>query len=236
MAKKILFLLMGITAFYLGLQICGYKEISDLVRPIITPLFIVLYMVCPIINRSKYLLGFLVLYSVAEVIGYGEGYLSNELIYYGCNSIYIASYLCLILEICSNFKIETFFKTHVFQVVTLLIFSIVCVHYLTDLTNFEFGTPLVLELFYNTVIMVMISMAMLSFFSRPNNKSMNLLIGVFCLVASEILTVAYLYMDNKLMFSNAYSILFILGLSFVFRHAYLEHQEFKFLEKQVEAL
>jgi len=79
----------------------------------------------------------------------------------------------------------------------------------------------------------MISLAMLNFFSRPTTKSMYLLLGVFFLVTSEILIVANLYIDNKLIFTNAYSILFLLGLFFVFRQAYLEHQEFKFLEPKV---
>ena len=102
---------------------------------------------------------------------------------------------------------------------------------MTDVTGFEFGYELLFEFVYNVVIMFMMSLALLNFFSRMTHKSMYLFLGTFCLVASEMLTVAYYYIDSKVIFSNTFSILFLLGFAFVYHQSRLKHQEFKFLDQ-----
>ena len=126
-----------------------------------------------------------------------------------------------------------FLKTHVFHSVVILIFAVLCANYLTSLVTIGFGFQLMIEILYNIVLMLLISLALLNFFSRSTAKSMYLLLGAACLVFSEILVVADMYIDNMTIFNNTYSFLFVAGLFFVFKQAFLEHQEFKFLEPKI---
>ena len=233
--KLLLYIIIGIALMHLGFQVIGQEDYSNLIRALIVPLLTLLYVFNTTIKKSVYLLTFLVLYSISELMEFGVEVLSDDILYFYGNSFYIISYVFLILEIFYNMNSKSFFKKYVLQIIILIILDIVCVYYLTDVTGFEYSFELLFEFIYNIVIMFMMSLALLNFFSRMTHKSMYLFLGVFCLVASEMLKVAYYYIDNQVIFSNTFSVLFILGFAFVYHQSQLKHQEFKFLDQPVKA-
>jgi len=129
MAKRIILIIAVTTAAYLSLQLCGYVDYARLVRPLIVPLLLALYITLGKVKQSNYLYGFFIIYSISELLEYILDYLPDDLIYFGGNSLYILSYIFLILEVCLNIKRKTFMKTHVFHAVILLIFAVFCVNY-----------------------------------------------------------------------------------------------------------
>lgn len=232
--KVLLYIIVGIALMHLGFQILGHEGYSNLIRALIVPLLTFLYLINKEIKKSIFLISFFVLYSISELMEFGVEVFSNDIIYFYGNSFYIMSYVFLILEVFSNMNSKSFFKKYALQVIILLILDIVCVYYLTDVTGFEYSFELLFEFVYNIVIMFMMSLALLNFFSRMTHKSMYLFLGIFCLVASEMLTVAYYYIDSKVIFSNTFSVLFLLGFAFVYHQSRLKHQEFKFLDQPVK--
>ncbi len=233
--KVLLYIIVGIALMHLGFQILGHEEYSSLIRALIVPLLTILYVFNKRIKKSVYLLSFLILYSISELMEFFVEILSHDILYFYGNSFYIMSYVFLTIEILKSMNSESFFKKYSLQIIVLLILDVLCVYYLTDVTGFEFGYELLFEFVYNVVIMFMMSLALLNFFSRMTHKSMYLFLGTFCLVASEMLIVAYYYIDSKVVFSNTFSILFLLGFALIYHQSRLKHQEFKFLDQPVKA-
>ena len=53
------------------------------------------------------------------------------------------------------------------------------------------------ELIYNIVTLLLLSIALLNYFYRDNHKSLYLFLGVLCLVFSEVIDIAFIYVAQR---------------------------------------
>ena len=154
----------------------------------------------------------MVSFTLAQVLGY-LSYYSTELefeqidyYYYIANVLYMISYLFLIVKILVQLNIKTVFLELPIPILVLIVLDIFCVSIVSDTTAnvlsiYEYS----LENAYNAVIMGLLSVALINYMYRNDNKSMLFLLGSICIVFSDIIQLSYYYILDDNNFNFIYS-------------------------------
>jgi hypothetical protein len=218
---------------FIGLKIINMQEIAGYVRPIILPLLLIFYYLAKR-DRSSYFFYFLLFYSITELSGLlsyfaRESYVVDSLLFYGGNILYITAYVFLILEIFKSMNVKRIFNrftTYILILVALDIYSIILVTEIAIKSELLYGVyDYLLEIAYNTVIMLLLTITLINYISKHTKKAMNLLLGALCIVFSEVIQVAYYYVSGQNVLNVAYSILLVLAFSFFYIQSNLSNQE-----------
>ncbi|GAA4971264.1 hypothetical protein GCM10023315_21680 [Algibacter aquimarinus] len=75
------------------------------------------------------------------------------------------------------------------------------------------------ELVYNIVTLLLLSMALLNYFYRDNQKSLFLFLGTLCLVFSEVIDIAFIYISQKSILSFLATTLSLVAFYFLFKQS-----------------
>jgi len=232
--KILLGFIIVLSIVFIGLQIFNMQEIAGYVRPIILPLLLISY--CLVRKeRSSYFFYFLLFYSITELSGLlsyfaRESYVVDSLLYYGGNTLYIIAYVFLILEIFKSMNIRNIFNrftTYILILVALDIYSIV---FKSELLYGVYAY--LIEIAYNIVIMLLLTITLINYISRHTKKAMNLLLGALCIVFSEVIQVAYFYVSDQNILSVAYSVLLVFAFGFFYIQSNLSYQESEVYESE----
>ena len=237
---KVTLLLLG--GVYIVLQGLAFELEGAAVSALMLVILTILY--CKwTINKSKSFFWFLILFTAAHLLSYSAWYGPEikegdiDYYYYGANTLYIISYLFLISRIASTFKFKEVFKELSIPILILLVLDVFCVVLVTDTTKSALsGYEYALEFIYNAVIMALLSVALINYMYRSDNKSMLFLIGSICIVFSEIIQLAYYYIldDNNLGF--IYSFFLVVAFLFFYLQSQLQFTgpEPEYVDKQLE--
>jgi len=178
--------------------------------------------------KSGLFFWFLVIFTIAHLLSYSAWYAPTvekgavDYFYYGANILYIISYVFLIAKIAISIRIKEVFKELSIPILILFVLDVFCVILVTDTTKGELSMyEYILEFIYNAVIMALLSVALIDYMYRNDNKSMLFLLGSICIVFSEIIQLAYFYiLKNDKNLGFIYS--FFLVVAFLF--FYLQSQ------------
>lgn len=206
----------------------GNEWLANASRAFIVPLFAVLYF----INSreiSTYFSLFLICYSISDLISIVGFKLNLEWEYYIGNALYIVAYFALAYEILRSINmahILKHFKIHVFVLIILNIYvNFVLVKFQP---NYFSGTDFTLELFYNIATLILVSVSLLNYFYRDDNKALMLFLGSLSIAVSEVIQIAYYYVIDKSdsnLLNVSYSLFLILGFYFYYSQSKLEYEE-----------
>lgn len=194
-------------------------------------------------KKNKYFLWFLIIYTIAQVVSFGAWFGPDvyegdvDYFYYLTNILFIIAYSVLSLKMLIQLNFKQVFSQLSVPIIILIILDVFCVSLVTatavsTLSVYEY----VLEYSYNAIVMVLLSIALINYMYRNDNKSMLLLLGSICIVFSEIIQLAYFYVFNDNILGFVYS--FLLVVAFVF--FYLQSQddftgpEPEYIEEQLE--
>lgn len=233
-------LIVILTITFLSFQVLDFEIATDIVRFPIVPLLTYLY-VLKFNDTKSFFFWFLCFYAIGELLaGVGILYYINGsqfidyLQFYGGNLCFILSYLSLFFEINKNVslnKIIKRFPVHLIILLALDIYSVVLVSdislksgYLTSTLDF------VIEVVYNIVIMLLLTMALVNYISRDSKKAMNLLVGALCIVFSEVIQVAYFYVSERIVLGVVYSVLLVLAFVLFYIQSGMSYMKAKKLE------
>jgi hypothetical protein len=220
-------IIIALTISFVGFQIFQVDFIGGIVRGLILPLLTILYCVTGK-SKSNYFFYFLLFYSLAEftsVFSYFAYYsvVVDNFLYYGGNLCYITAYVFLILEVLKSIKLKSViskFPAHIIILLVLDIYSVYLVSeiavksdYLSNMTEY------IIEIVYNIVVMLLLTVTLINYISRDSKKAMNLLLGALCIVFSEIMQVAYFYVSDKNILNVTYSVLLIFAFCFFYIQA-----------------
>lgn len=220
-------IIIALTISFVGFQIFQVDFIGGIVRGLILPLLTILYCVTGK-SKSNYFFYFLLFYSLAEftsVFSYFAYYsvVVDNFLYYGGNLCYITAYVFLILEVLKSIKLKRViskFPAHIIILLVLDIYSVYLVSeiavksdYLSNMTEY------IIEIVYNIVVMLLLTVTLINYISRDSKKAMNLLLGSLCIVFSEIMQVAYFYVSDKNILNVTYSVLLIFAFCFFYIQA-----------------
>ncbi|MFT5217086.1 MAG: hypothetical protein ACI83H_002219 [Glaciecola sp.] len=220
-------IIIALTISFVGFQIFQVDFIGGIVRGLILPLLTILYCVTGK-SKSNYFFYFLLFYSLSEftsVFSYFayHSVVVDNLLYYGGNICYITAYVFLMLEVLKSIKLKSViskFPAHIIILLVLDIYSVYLVSeiavksdYLSNMTEY------IIEIVYNIVVMLLLTVTLINYISRDSKKAMNLLLGALCIVFSEIMQVAYFYVSDKNILNVTYSVLLIFAFCFFYIQA-----------------
>lgn len=240
--KLLLGVIIVLTIMFLGFQIFGLQDIGNLIRPFLLPLLTVLYCMSNKCKKS-YFFYFLVLYAISEFLGIfsplaENSFLIDNILFYGGNLLYITAYCCLSIGILKAMNLRKIFNRFPFHIVILLALDIYSIVLVTDTayqSDFLYGIiDYLLELLYNTSVMLLLTVTLINYISRDSKKAMNLLLGAICIVFSEVIQVAYFYVSDINILSIVYSILLVFAFCFFYIQSsmsYMKAKKYEVLEK-----
>lgn len=180
-------------------------------------------------NRINYFFHFLVTFTMAHLISlasyYGPmiGATEMDYYYYSANILYMLAYIFLIIKVLNKLDIQMLFRQFTIPILILVILDIFCVSIITATTETKLTfSEYTLEYAYNAVIMILLSVVLINYMYRNDNKSMLLLIGSIFAVFSEIIQLAYYYIlaSNDLGF--VFSFFHVIGFIFFYMQSQLE--------------
>jgi len=204
-------------------EFSGNEMIAFYFDSLIVPLITIIYILF-VERKSKLFLMFLICYSLSDILGivvdrmpYDESLLLYNFEYYAGNALYIIAYMFLIIKIGKslNFKhVVKYFKMHLMVLSVLNVYLLYVLHAIIN-PNLVLESDYYLELTYNIVLLLLLSIALLNYFYKDNKKSLYLFLGALCIVFSEVMDVAYIYVAQRC-FLNFLSTTLTLGAFYFF--------------------
>ena len=173
---------------------------------------------------------FLITYCLAEIVNftswlYPRDFNGLDLYYFIGNSLFITAYLFLIVQVMKSINTKSLLKTYPFHIAILVVLDVFCVVIVTATTEETLVTSqYVMEFLYNSVIMVLVSVALLNYIHHDNKKAMNLLIGTIFIVFSEVIQLAYFYVVGFNFLNVICSLFFVIAFLFFYLQARLKNE------------
>jgi hypothetical protein len=207
-------------------QFTGHENICLISRSLLLPIFALLYF-SKVKEKTLFFTLFFVFFAVSDLMVLAESVLPYSINYYYLgNSLYIIAYGFLLFKICKSVCVFHVLKNHRIHLVVLTALNIYIVYVLQIIINpyVEFGNEFFLELIYNIMILLVLSVSLLNYFYKDNKKSLYLFIGSLSMVFSEVINVAYLYVSETSMLNFISSSLAVLAFYFYYQQAKLENE------------
>ncbi len=224
---KVLLLLLG--GIFIILQGLAYEVEGAAVSALMLVLLTILY--CGwTAEKSRLFFWFLVIFTVGHILSYTGWFMplleqdQLDIHYYGANILFIVAYLFLIIKVLSLINFGKVFRELSIPVVILVVLDVFCVIIVTDATEDSLSTyEYILEFVYNGIIMTLLSIALLDYMYRNDNKSMLFLLGSICIVFSEIIQLAYYYILEDKNLGFIYSFFLVVAFVFFYIQSQMSH-------------
>jgi hypothetical protein len=168
---------------------------------------------------------FLILFSLADILGFSRQFVSLpdssfDYFYYTCNSLYILSYLFLIVQVLKNMNIREVISKFPIHIIILVVLDIFCVSIVTETTKgslsiYEYS----LEFLYNAVMMSLLTLAVINYINKEDKQAMNLLVGSIFIVFAEMIQLAYFYVSSINFLNVLCSLFLVLAFAFFYLQA-----------------
>lgn len=183
---------------YVVFQLAGNEYLSNAFRALIIPTITMLYFI-NIKKKSIYFSGFLVLYSLSELMCIISPYIPTNIDYYTGNALYISAYLLLIYEILKSMDFNYVIRHYAIHLVILTALSVYIVSVLLKIVSpHVVGFQFIVEFVYNLITLILLSVALINFLYRDTRKSLLIFFGALCIAFSEIIQIAYFYISTNI--------------------------------------
>lgn len=206
--------------------------LSEVFRGLIVPSITVLYITNYKPKICCFAL-FLILFSLAELISISSllPFVVNEvpylLIYYACNGLYVMAYSFLVYNIIRNLNIRVIARNFYIHLFVLGILNSYLLYVL-----FKIMSPFIvdmgeifIEFAYNIVILLVLSVSLINFLYKDTQKSLLMFLGSLCIVFSEVIQIAYLYIASKILLDILYTVLLVAAFYLFYKQAILNEEE-----------
>jgi len=218
-------------------QISDQEFLSNGSKSLIAPLFTLLYFI-NVPQRSMFFSLFLIFFSIAELSTLLEYFTLDwsqeqlDAYYVIGNTVYILAYCFLIIEVLKTISLRKVFENYFIHVVVLLALNIYIIHVLMTIVNPDFQLDsqylIAVELVYNVVMLILLTMSLISYFYNDNKKTLLLFFGSICIVFSEVIQVAYFYIADQDLLNITQTILFVLAFSFFYFQSKVKNKKVHF--------
>lgn len=222
--------LIVLSVVFIGFQIYRMEVEAAGVRALLLFILSVLYLV-RIKKKHFFFILFLVAFTIAEVVNF-IGWLvpvvpnnSFDFMYYTGNSLYILAYSFLTIQVLSSMNLAEILKKYPFHLLILIILDVFSVIVVTNtalnrLNYYEYFV----ELVYNAVIMILLTVALINYLHKNDKKAILLLIGSIFIFFSEVMQLAYFYVSNINLLNVVCSLCLVLAFVFFYLQSRLSYQ------------
>jgi hypothetical protein len=213
-------------ALFIVFQFSGNDLIAKNLRSLIFPAVALTYFLCTK-EKSIFFVLFLIFYSLSDILSFFLYRISNQVDYFVGNSLYILAYLMLFIKICRSIKVIHVLKNFKIHLIVLTALNIYIIYVLQLIINphIELSHEYFVEIIYNVVMLLLLSSSLLNYFYKDNRKSLYLFIGSLCVVFSEVISVAYLYVAKQSMLNFIATTLALLAFYFFYQQSKLDDTE-----------
>ncbi|OYX23643.1 MAG: hypothetical protein B7Z06_09970 [Flavobacteriales bacterium 32-35-8] len=224
-SKILVGLVLLIYALFAIFQFNGYELIAFNLRSLLFPFVALTYFVS-VKEKSLFFILFLILYSLSELLAIISDKLSYSVDYFLGNSLYILAYLMLFIEICKSISLTHVLKNFKIHLIVLTALNVYIVYVLQVIIgpHVELSYEYFIELVYNIVMLLLLTSSLLNYFYRDNKKSLYLFVGSLCIVFSEVISVAYLYVTKQNLLNFIAVSLALLAFYFFYQQSKLDNE------------
>lgn len=180
-------------------------------------------------EKQPLFLYFLIAFSLSDILNLSAYFFLDsieylDLTYYLGNSLCMLSYIFLIILCSKTMSFKKILKQFSVTVLILTILGIFCVTLITETAQMSLTTPeYITEFLYNTIIMVLLSVALINYMDKEDNKAMLFFVGSMLLFFSEMVQLAYFYIKEMTHLVAIYSIFLVLAFGFFYHQSQLKH-------------
>ncbi|MDO6789796.1 hypothetical protein Q4588_02700 [Tamlana sp. 1_MG-2023] len=150
-------------------------------------------------KKTFYFTGFILLFALSDLLDLFVGYFNYELYYLLGNIMYIIAYTFLLLEIFKSTDFSYLLKRFKVHLIVLLVLNIYLVYVLQSIVHpfIGFTYKYYIEILYNVIMVTLLSIGLLNYIHKENNKAMYLFLGSVLIVFSEVIWLANTYVVEK---------------------------------------
>ncbi len=208
-----------LAALFVISVLLGYTLISSISKAFVFPIFLYLYLTEPGV-KSKSFIGFLLVFSLSGIYAV---ILSMCSIFYSylTSMPYIMAYLCLLVYIIKEFNFRQLVKRFKYYLLVLLVFNGYVIFTLNQMIleddSLKVNTlEFVIEGVYNLCILLVLSFSLLNYLYHDSRTGFLLFLASVCIVFSEMVQVAYIFISADYILNVIYSLLLIIGFYFIY--------------------
>ncbi|MDO5981195.1 hypothetical protein [Flavivirga spongiicola] len=207
----------------------GNEAIALCLDCMIVPLIALIYVIFAERKNTFFLL-FIICYSVSDLMGVIIPYVPsskeidlNQIDYFVGNILFILAYVFLVVKIGKSLSLIYVFRNFKIHLVVLTILNVYLVYVLQVILSPSISmlNEYYLEMIYNIVMLLLLSVALLNYFYRDNKKSLYLFIGALCIVFSEVMQVAYFYIAERSLLNFISTTLTLIAFYFFYQQSKL---------------
>ncbi|QXP58233.1 hypothetical protein [Olleya sp. HaHaR_3_96] len=212
-------------------QLSNYAWIG--VFPLLTYLYY-----CHAKGQNNYFGFFLIAFSIVEFLKIIFD-TSNALAYYAANCLNIVAYASLIIFLVKGIKLKRLFREFKLHLIILLIFNAYIIYVLNQMIMQDDDLAVnsidfIMEVTYNVLILLVLSLSLIHYLYHDTKQGLLLFLASVCIVFSEMVQVAYLFISSEQLLHISYSVLMGLGFYFLYVYIKIKHTETNETPKKVE--
>ena len=211
-------------------RIFNFLEIANYAWIVVFPLLTYLYF-CHAKGRNIFFGFFLIAFSIVEILKIIFD-TSNALAYYTANCLNIVAYASLVIFLVQDIKTERLFKEFKLHLFILFVFNAYIIYVLNQMIMQDEdlvvnSIDFVIEVTYNVLILLVLSLSLIHYLYHDSKQGLLLFLASVCIVFSEMVQVAYLFISSAQLLHISYSVLMGLGFYFLYIYIKIKHTEDK---------
>lgn len=212
------FIIVLASVFLTGV-VFNVEVLSNYSRAFILPFFVYLYF-SQSETKSINFAAFLVSVSIAEFSkifwDFDYALFSNL-----SNVFYVIGYINLLIYMIRSINFELLFKKFKIHIAVLSVFNLYIIFVLNNMIAADdsiqvYSFNFLIECSYNVCVLLILSFSLLNYLYHDSKRGLLLFLASVCIVFSEMMQVAYIFVNDNYALNLAYSILLIAGFYLVY--------------------
>lgn len=170
---------------------------------------------------------FLICYSISDLMVFIIDLIPYSYYYHVGNGLYVIAYLALLIKILKSLSFQHIIKNFKLHLIVLMGLNFYIAYVLQVIVNpyVEMTNKYFVEIFYNVVMLLVLSASLLNYFYKDNKKSLLIFLGSLSIVFSEVIGVAYMYVAKQDLLNFLTTSLTLLAFYFYCKQSNLNNEE-----------
>jgi len=221
-----------IYGFFLFFKLIKKDGLALFSESLIMPVITIIYLIC-IKNKNILLTLFFIFYALSDFYSIidmfwripfetGDIYFGYQ--WYVGTGLCIISYFVLLLYIFGRLDFNIIIRKFKLHIIVLTILNIYLVYVMQNIIEFNlrFKYTYYFEFVYNIILAFILSLSLLNFSSnQSSNKSLYLFLGSLFIIFSEVIDIAYQYIEKEYLIDILGTTLSLIAFYFYFEHSRL---------------
>lgn len=201
------------------------RKLSEIAWISILPTLLVFYSMFKN-KKDVFFIVFLIGFALSEI--FKLWFITSEFIYYNLSNFsIIIGYISLLIFFFKGMNLKVLFKKFKFHILILSIFNVYILYTLNQMIlhdpTLKIDTlSFFMEVVYNVLILMLLSVSLMYYLYNESKQALLLFLASVCIVFSEMIQVAYVFISAEIFLRIGYLILMAIGFGFIYFYTLLE--------------